>query len=107
MPNPRILPAIKAPEDLRVLSTEQLNVLAVEIREFLIEKVSRSGGHLGPNLGVVELTIAMHRIFDSPKDVILFDTGHQAYVHKILTGRQAGFDNLRKRGGLAGYPSRA
>ena len=107
MSAPRILPAIKAPSDLRVLSNEQLNTLAAEIREFLIEKVSKSGGHLGPNLGVVELTIAMHRVFDSPKDVILFDTGHQTYVHKILTGRQEGFDQLRQRGGLAGYPSRA
>ncbi len=92
MSSPRILPAIKAPQDLRALGTEQLNTLAAEIREFLIEKVSKSGGHLGPNLGVVELTIAMHRVFDSPKDVILFDTGHQSYVHKILTGRQEGFD---------------
>ena len=107
MSAPRILPAIKAPADLRVLNTEQLNTLAAEIREFLIEKVSKSGGHLGPNLGVVELTIAMHRVFDSPKDVILFDTGHQSYVHKILTGRQEGFDRLRQRGGLAGYPNRA
>ena len=107
MSAPRILPAIKAPADLHALNAEQLATLATEIREFLIEKVSKSGGHLGPNLGVVELTIAMHRIFDSPKDVILFDTGHQTYVHKILTGRQEGFDNLRKRGGLAGYPNRA
>ncbi len=107
MSNPRILPAIKGPEDLKVLNHEQLILLAAEIREFLIEKVSKSGGHLGPNLGVVELTIAAHRIFDSPKDVILFDTGHQSYVHKILTGRQGGFDTLRQRGGLAGYPSRA
>ena len=107
MSSPRILPAIKGPQDLRALSTEQLNLLAGEIREFLIEKVSKSGGHLGPNLGVVELTIAMHKIFDSPKDVILFDTGHQSYVHKILTGRQEGFDTLRQRGGLSGYPSRA
>jgi len=107
MSNPRILPAIKGPEDLKVLNHEQLILLAAEIREFLIEKVSKSGGHLGPNLGVVELTIAAHRIFDSPKDVILFDTGHQSYVHKILTGRQEGFDTLRQRGGLAGYPSRA
>ena len=107
MSSPRILPAIKGPQDLRELSPEQLNRLAAEIREFLIEKVSKSGGHLGPNLGVVELTIAMHRIFDSPKDVMLFDTGHQSYVHKILTGRQDGFDSLRQRGGLAGYPSRA
>jgi 1-deoxy-D-xylulose-5-phosphate synthase len=107
MSSPRILPAIKGPQDLRELNPEQLNLLAAEIREFLIEKVSKSGGHLGPNLGVVELTIAMHRIFDSPKDVMLFDTGHQSYVHKILTGRQGGFDSLRQRGGLAGYPSRA
>ncbi len=106
MSSPKILPAIKGPEDLKVLNHEQLNLLAGEIREFLIEKVSKSGGHLGPNLGVVELTIAAHRAFDSPKDVILFDTGHQSYVHKILTGRQEGFDTLRQRGGLAGYPSR-
>ena len=107
MSSPRILPAIKGPKDLRALSNDQLNLLAGEIREFLIEKVSKSGGHLGPNLGVVELTIAMHKVFDSPQDVILFDTGHQSYVHKILTGRQEGFDSLRQRGGLAGYPSRA
>ena len=107
MSSPRILPSIKGPADLRALSNDQLNLLAGEIREFLIEKVSKSGGHLGPNLGVVELTIAMHKVFDSPKDVILFDTGHQSYVHKILTGRQEGFDSLRQRGGLAGYPSRA
>lgn len=91
---------------MRELSLDQLNLLASEIREFLIEKVSKSGGHLGPNLGVVELTIAAHRIFESPEDVILFDTGHQSYVHKILTGRQDGFDSLRQKGGLAGYPSR-
>lgn len=107
MSSPRILPAIKAPGDLRALNGEQLTALAEEIREFLIEKVSRTGGHLGPNLGVVELTIAMHRTFESPKDVILFDTGHQSYVHKILTGRQEGFDTLRQRGGLSGYPSRS
>lgn len=107
MSSPRILPAIKAPGDLRALNGEQLTALAEEIREFLIEKVSKTGGHLGPNLGVVELTIAMHRTFESPKDVILFDTGHQSYVHKILTGRQEGFDTLRQRGGLSGYPSRS
>jgi len=107
MSSTRILPAIKGPKDLRALTNDQLNLLAGEIREFLIEKVSKSGGHLGPNLGVVELTIAMHKVFDSPQDVILFDTGHQSYVHKILTGRQEGFDSLRQRGGLAGYPSRA
>jgi len=107
MSSPRILPAIKGPQDLKALNQEQLVLLAAEIRDFLVEKVSKSGGHLGPNLGVVELTIAAHRVFDSPKDVILFDTGHQSYVHKILTGRQEGFDTLRQRGGLAGYPSRA
>ena len=82
-------------------------MLSAEIRDFLVAKVSRTGGHLGPNLGVVELTLAMHRVFDSPRDRFLFDTGHQAYVHKIVTGRQAGFDQLRQRGGLSGYPSRA
>ena len=80
--------------------------LAAEIRAFLVESVSRTGGHLGPNLGVVELTIALHRVFDSPRDTIVFDTGHQAYVHKLLTGRQD-FSGLRKQGGLSGYPSRA
>lgn len=81
--------------------------LADEIREFLVLKVAATGGHLGPNLGVVELTLALHRIFDSPQDAIIFDTGHQAYVHKILTGRQDQFDTLRKQGGLSGYPCRA
>lgn len=81
--------------------------LAAEIRSFLITSVSRTGGHLGPNLGVVELTLALHRVFDSPKDPIIFDTGHQSYVHKILTGRQDGFARLRQQGGLSGYPSRA
>ena len=98
---------INSPRDLAALSNEQLDSLAQEIRDFLIEKVSKSGGHLGPNLGVVELTIALHRTFESPKDVILFDTGHQTYVHKILTGRAKDFDKLRRRGGLSGYPSRA
>ena len=97
---------INSPRDLAALSNEQLDSLAQEIRDFLIEKVSKSGGHLGPNLGVVELTIALHRTFESPKDVILFDTGHQSYVHKILTGRAKDFDKLRQRGGLSGYPSR-
>ena len=89
------------------MSAEQLDALAAEIRDFLVQKVSRTGGHLGPNLGVVELTIALHRVFNSPVDRFLFDTGHQAYVHKILTGRQEGFDRLRQRGGLSGYPSQA
>ena len=83
------------------------DALAAEIRDFLVEKVSRTGGHLGPNLGVVELTLALHRVFDSPKDRLLFDTGHQAYVHKMVTGRQGGFDQLRQRGGLTGYPNQA
>src|SRR3954465_301975 len=102
-----ILAGIKTPADLKRLDPDQLTVLAAEIRDFLVAKVSRTGGHLGPNLGVVETTPAMHRVFDSPRDRRLFDTGHQAYVHKIVTGRQDGFDLLRQRGGLSGYPSRA
>jgi len=97
---------IKSPKDLAALSPADLIELAAEIRAFLIAKVTKTGGHLGPNLGVVELTIAIHRTFDSPKDVVLFDTGHQSYVHKILTGRSEGFDLLRQKGGLSGYPSR-
>ena len=99
--------SIQSPRDLRALSRRQLVQLAAEIRSFLITKVSRTGGHLGPNLGVVELTIAIHRVFDSPSDPIIFDTGHQSYVHKILTGRASGFDTLRQRGGLSGYPEPA
>jgi 1-deoxy-D-xylulose-5-phosphate synthase len=102
-----LLRRIGSPADLRGLSTSALAGLATEIRGFLIEKVARVGGHLGPNLGAVELTIATHRVFDSPRDVLLFDTGHQAYVHKILTGRCADFDSLRQADGLSGYPSRA
>ena len=101
-----MLESIKSPEDLRGLSYEQLNSLSDEIRQFLITKVSKTGGHLGPNLGVVELTLAIHRTFDSPKDVVLFDTGHQSYVHKMITGRVDQFDGLRQRGGIAGYPNR-
>jgi 1-deoxy-D-xylulose-5-phosphate synthase len=103
----KFLPRISSPSDLARLDVAELNELAAEIRSFLIEKVSKSGGHLGPNLGIVELTIALHRVFESPRDVLVFDTGHQTYVHKILTGRAAGFDKLRQRGGLAGYPSRS
>ena len=102
-----MLSDIKSPADLKGLSAAQLDQLSSEIRSFLIEQVSKSGGHLGPNLGVVELTIAIHRIFQSPKDVIVFDTGHQSYVHKLLTGRIAGFEKLRQRGGVAGYPNRS
>ena len=102
-----ILPHITSPADLRGLSPRELSTLAGEIRAFLVGQVCRTGGHLGPNLGVVELTIALHRVFDSPRDRIVFDTGHQAYVHKVLTGRRTGFDRLRQAGGLSGYPSRA
>ena len=101
-----MIESIKSPADIKGLSNEALIELAAEIRTFLVEKVSKSGGHLGPNLGVVELTMAIHRTFDSPRDVILFDTGHQSYVHKILTGRSDQFDSLRRRGGIAGYPNR-
>lgn len=101
-----LLKAIKKPSDLRALSLEQLHDLAEEIRTFLIDNVARTGGHLGPNLGVVELTIGIHRVFDSPTDSIVFDTGHQSYVHKLLTGRQ-NFETLRQQEGLSGYPDRA
>ncbi|MER7763412.1 1-deoxy-D-xylulose-5-phosphate synthase [Streptomyces sp. NPDC097619] len=103
----RLLRALRTPEDLRSLSHEQLTELAAEIRETLVEKVSKTGGHLGPNLGVVELTIALHRVFRSPYDQIVWDTGHQTYVHKMLTGRADRFDGLRQAGGISGYPSRA
>jgi len=102
-----MIESIKSPRDLDALTHDQLDALAAEIRSFLVEKVSKTGGHLGPNLGVVELTIAIHRVFESPKDVVLFDTGHQSYVHKILTGRADKFDKLRQRGGIAGYPNRS
>ncbi|MFE7777229.1 1-deoxy-D-xylulose-5-phosphate synthase [Streptomyces sp. NPDC057445] len=101
-----LLTRIRGPRDLDRLGPEQLDQLAAEIRTFLVDAVSKTGGHLGPNLGVVELTIALHRVFDSPRDKVLFDTGHQSYVHKLLTGRQD-FARLRARGGLSGYPSRA
>src|SRR5215510_12827230 len=99
------LAAIRGPRDLRGLSRAELDDLAAEIRDFLVENVSRTGGHLGPNLGVVELTLAIHRVFDSPRDRVVFDTGHQSYVHKILTGRASDFSTLRQAGGLSGYPS--
>ena len=103
----RLLDRINGPADLRTLTPGQLRQRADEIRAFLITNVSRTGGHLGPNLGVVELTLALHRVFDSPHDPIVFDTGHQSYVHKIVTGRRDGFASLRQPGGLSGYPSRA
>jgi len=102
-----VLETIRGPQDLRNLDHERLTTLADEIRKFLIAAVAKTGGHLGPNLGAVELTIALHRVFESPKDRIVFDTGHQSYVHKLLTGRADGFALLRQRGGLSGYPSRA
>jgi len=101
-----MLSQINSPADLAALSHEDLVELSAEIRGLLIEKVSKTGGHLGPNLGVVELTVAIHRVFESPKDVIVFDTGHQSYVHKMLTGRGGAFDTLRQRGGISGYPNR-
>ncbi|KUI24188.1 1-deoxy-D-xylulose-5-phosphate synthase [Mycobacterium sp. IS-1742] len=102
-----MLEQIRGPADLQHLSQSQLSELAGEIRQFLIHKVAATGGHLGPNLGVVELTLALHRVFDSPHDPLIFDTGHQAYVHKMLTGRSHEFDSLRKKDGLSGYPSRS
>jgi len=102
-----LLETISSPRDLKALSAAELPQLAGEIRDVLIETVSRTSGHLGPNLGVVEMTIALHRVFDSPVDKIVFDVGHQAYVHKLLTGRRADFGTLRQRGGVSGYPSRA
>jgi 1-deoxy-D-xylulose-5-phosphate synthase len=107
LPSSPILDRISQPADLRLLSSSELHALAEEIRQFLLVSVSRTGGHLGPNLGVVELTLALHRVFDSPRDRILWDTGHQAYVHKLLTRPREGFARLRKLGGMSGYPSRS
>ena len=101
-----ILETVHSPADLRGLDAKQLADLAAEIRLFLVETTSKTGGHLSPNLGVVELTLALHRVFDSPKDAIVWDTGHQAYVHKMVTGRLGGFETLRQAGGMSGYPSR-
>ncbi|GAB3007552.1 1-deoxy-D-xylulose-5-phosphate synthase [Amycolatopsis acidiphila] len=102
-----LLESVHGPADLKRMGQGQLEQLASEIRDFLIDRVRRAGGHLGPNLGVVELTMALHRVFDSPRDAIVFDVGHQSYVHKIVTGRHEGFDLLRQTGGVAGYPIRA
>jgi 1-deoxy-D-xylulose-5-phosphate synthase len=103
----RVLETVGGPADLKKLTGQQLTDLATEIRDVLVETVSRTGGHLGPNLGMVEITLAMHRVFDSPQDRLVYDTGHQTYVHKLLTGRAPRFDTLRQQGGLSGYPSRA
>ena len=102
-----LLETIESPADLKSLDSAELVQLAAEIREFIVQSVAVTGGHLGSNLGVVELTLAVHRVFDSPRDVILWDTGHQAYVHKILTGRRSDFGHLRQQGGMSGYPNRA
>ncbi len=102
----KILETINSPADLRQLNSAELEQLAAEIRQFIVDAVSKTGGHLGSNLGAVELTLAVHRVFDSPKDVVLWDTGHQAYVHKIVTGRKDDFNRLRQEGGLSGYPNR-
>ncbi|MGY1637211.1 1-deoxy-D-xylulose-5-phosphate synthase [Geodermatophilus sp. SYSU D00742] len=102
-----LLRSLRTPADLKALPADQLPALAAEIRDALVTSVARTGGHLGPNLGAVELTIAVHRVFDSPYEPVVFDTGHQSYVHKMLTGRVEGFERLRQRGGLSGYPSRA
>src|SRR5207248_5906245 len=101
-----ILETIERPADLRRLGPDELATLATEIREFIVQTVAVTAGHLGSNLGVVELTLALHRVFDSPRDVILWDTGHQAYVHKLVTGRREGFEHLRQAGGMSGYPNR-
>jgi 1-deoxy-D-xylulose-5-phosphate synthase len=104
--HPSLLESLHGPADLKRLKAEDLTRLAAEIRQFLVDKVTTTGGHLGPNLGVVELTMAIHRVFDSPNDAIVFDVGHQAYVHKVVTGRRDEFDSLRQQSGLSGYPSR-
>ena len=100
------LELVQSPAQVKRFSVEQLTRLAEEIRQEMITGLSKNGGHLGPNLGVVELTMALHRVFDSPADRIVFDTGHQSYVHKLLTGRQGEFSSLRQRGGISGYPNR-
>ncbi|HET9092702.1 MAG TPA: 1-deoxy-D-xylulose-5-phosphate synthase N-terminal domain-containing protein, partial [Acidimicrobiales bacterium] len=102
-----ILDRIDSPAELKELSLAECGELADELRSFIVEAVSKTGGHLGSNLGSVELTIALHRVFSSPEDVLLFDTGHQAYAHKLITGRKAGFSKLKKKGGLSGYPNRS
>ena len=101
-----LMDRVRTPADLRGLDADEVVALASEIRAFLVDRVCRTGGHLGPNLGVVELTLALHRVFDSPRDALIYDTGHQSYVHKILTGRAGDFGGLRQVGGLSGYPSR-
>ena len=100
-----MLEKIQKPNDINKIPADQLPALAEEIREFIIESLSKTGGHLASNLGVVELTIAMHRVFDLPKDKLIWDVGHQSYTHKILTGRKDGFETLRREGGISGFPN--
>ena len=102
-----LLETINSPADVKALSLEQLKQLAEEIRQILISVISKTGGHLAPNLGVVELTLALHRVFTTPKDKIVFDVGHQSYIHKIITGRREQFSTLRQYGGLSGFPKRS
>src|SRR5207253_4752393 len=102
-----VLDRVQGPADLRLLNRSELAELAKEVRRFLVAQIAETGGHLSPNLGVVELTLALHRVFESPRDAIVWDTGHQSYVHKLVTGRAAAFPTLRQPGGLSGYPSRA
>ena len=106
MSTDKILDRVNSPIDLKILTMEELQQLAAEIRQLIIEVVAKNGGHLAPNLGVVELTLALHRVFDSPKDKLIFDVGHQAYIHKILTGRKDRFPTLRQYKGLSGFPKR-
>lgn len=101
-----MLERINKPNDIKKLKWDELEVLAAEIREFLVDRVSKTGGHLASNLGVVELTMALHLAYSLPKDKIIWDVGHQSYTHKILTGRKEGFDNLRQYGGMSGFPKR-
>lgn len=101
-----VLEKINQVNDIKKISPEEYDTLASEIREFLVEKISQTGGHLASNLGVVELTMALHLSFDFPKDKVVWDVGHQSYTHKLLTGRKAGFDELRKYGGMSGFPKR-
>ena len=102
-----MLEKIQQPNDIKKIPEEQLTEVAAEIREFLVETMSKLGGHLASNLGVVELTIALHRVFELPKDKIIWDVGHQSYTHKILTGRKDAFESLRQEGGLSGFPKRS
>ncbi len=102
-----LLDSIESPEDVKKLRESELRILAKEIRKKILETVTTNGGHLASNLGVVELTIALHRVFDSPKDAIIWDVGHQSYAHKLITGRAGDFDKIRKKGGLSGFPKRS